>query len=225
MTNRVDELIAGLSPQRLGPYLAYTQGDHYQALAHYHWNLRLSEALYPLLHLNEVVFRNGMHRALTREFDTENWFQGIWLHKREQRSIEKVITELQNRDGEQPINPDKVVAELTFGFWCSLCDTRYEHKQILWPKLLRHPPLKQLPKRQRQRKQLSRAVNRLRQLRNRVFHHEPIWHWKDLLQRHTDAIELLQWFNPEAARMLEHTDRFNEIYQQGPTALIQELYP
>ena len=125
-------------------------------MAHYHWNLRLSEALYPVLHLNEVVFRNAMHRALSTEFDTENWFQGLWLHKREQRSIEKVIAELRKRDNEQPINPDQVVAELTFGFWCSLCDTRYEHKQILWPKLLRHSPLRQLPKRQRQRKELSR---------------------------------------------------------------------
>lgn len=225
MTSQLDSLIAGLSPQRLGPYLAHSQGDYRLAMAHYHWNLRLSEALYPVLHLNEVVFRNAMHRALSTEFDTENWFQGLWLHKREQRSIEKVIAELRKRDNEQPINPDQVVAELTFGFWCSLCDTRYEHKQILWPKLLRHSPLRQLPKRQRQRKELSRAVNRLRQLRNRVFHHEPIWHWKDLPRRHTDAIELLQWFNPEAARVLEHTDRFNEIYQQGPTALIQELYP
>lgn len=225
MTHPLDTLMAGLSTQRLGPYLAHSQGNPRQALARYHWNLRLSEALYPLLHLNEVVFRNIMHQALTHEFGTENWFQGIWMHPREQRAIEKVIAELRKRDGEQPISPDKVVAELTFGFWCSLCDTRYEHKQILWPKLLRHPLLKQLPKRKRQRRALSSSVNRLRQLRNRVFHHEPIWHWKDLPRRHTDAIELLQWFNPEAARVLQHTDRFNEIYQQGPTALIQELYP
>lgn len=225
MSNEVDSLIAGLSPQRLSPYLVYSQGDQRRALALYHWNLQLSEALYPVLHLNEIIFRNSMHQCLMEEFDTENWFRGLWLHKREQRSIDKVVADLQKRDRQQPINADTVVAELTFGFWSSLCDTRYEHKQILWPRLLRHTPLKQLPKRQRQRKELSRAVNRLRQLRNRVFHHEPIWHWQDLPQRHRDAIELLGWFNPEAARILQHTDRFQQIYQQGPAALIQELYP
>lgn len=221
----LEALIAGLSPQRLGPYLAHTNDNHKQALAYYHWNMRLSEALYPALHLNEVVFRNAMHEALTSEFDTANWFKGLWLHNREQRSVNKVITDLQNRYGDHCVHPDKVVAELTFGFWSSLCDTRYEHKQILWPKLLRHAPLRKLPKRQRQRKELGRAVNRLRQLRNRVFHHEPIWHWKDLPSRHANAINLLSWLNPEAARMLQHTDRFNEVYQRGPTALSQELYP
>ena len=219
----LDTLITGLSPQRLGPYLTHSQGNPNLALAHYHWNLRLSEALYPALHLNEVVFRNAMHQALCEEFATPGWFNGPWLDDREKRSITKVHKELRKR-GMQP-NADKVVAELTFGFWCSLCDTRYEHEQVLWPRLLNHAPLQQLPKRQRQRKVLSSYVNRLRQLRNRVFHHEPIWHWKDLPQRHADAIELLRWFNPEAVRILQHTDRFNEIYQQGPVALIQELYP
>ena len=221
----MESLMAGLSSQRLGPYLAHSQGDRHRALAYYHWNLCLSETLYPVLHLNEVVFRNAMHQALTREFDTQNWFQGLWLHPREQRAIEKVTTELRKRDQQNALDPDKVVAELTFGFWCSLCDTRYERHQVLWPRLLRHPSLKQLPKRQRQRKQLSRALNRLRQLRNRVFHHEPIWHWRDLPQRHNDASTLMHWLNPEAARLLQHTDRFKTIYQQGPTALIEELYP
>ncbi|GAB0151615.1 hypothetical protein [Marinobacterium sp. BA1] len=222
MTSKLDAVIAGLSPQRLGPYLNHSKGDRLQALAQYHWNLQLSEALYPLLHLNEVVFRNALHNALTIEFETENWFQGLWLHSREQQAINKVLSELHKR--KQAPTADRVIAELTFGFWCSLCDSRYEHKQILWPKLLKHAPLKQLPKRQRQRKEISRAVNRLRQLRNRVFHHEPIWHWRDLPQRHTDAGELLTWLNPEIATLLQHSDRFTTIYRQGMTPLIQELY-
>lgn len=223
MSTPLNSLIDGLSPQRLGPYLVHCQGDRYLALAHYHWNLRLSEALYPVLHLNEVVFRNVMHQALSDEFATPAWFEGLWLDDREKRSITKVLTDLRKRGIHRP-DADKVIAELTFGFWCSLCDTRYEHKQVLWPRLFNHAFLQKLPRRQRQRKVLSSAVNRLRQLRNRVFHHEPVWHWKDLSKRHTDAIELLRWFNPEAARMLQHTDRFNEIYQQGPVTAIQEFY-
>lgn len=168
------------------------------------------------------MFRNALHNALTIEFETENWFQGLWLHSREQQAINKVLNELHKR--KQAPTADRVIAELTFGFWCSLCDSRYEHKQILWPKLLKHAPLKQLPKRQRQRKEISRAVNRLRQLRNRVFHHEPIWHWRDLPQRHTDAGELLTWLNPEIATLLQHSDRFTTLYRQGITPLIQELY-
>lgn len=171
-------LVAGLSPKRLAPYLRHNDEDCHRALAHYQWNLKLSEALYPVLHLNEVVFRNALHQTLTVEFKTEMWFEGDWLYESEKRSVEEVIKEI--RKQKRDVTADRVVAQLTFGFWCSLCNKRYEHRQTLWPKLLRHKPLKQLPKRLRQRQSISKAVERLRRLRNRVFHHEPIWHWQDL---------------------------------------------
>lgn len=222
MSQAIDAIFNGLSPQRLGPYLRHSKSDPWLALAQYRWNLQLSESLYPLIHLNEVVFRNALHNALTTEFETEYWFKGLWLHTREQQVINKVLAELHKRY-EEP-SADQVIAELTFGFWCSLCDSRYEHKQILWPKLLKHTPLKSLPKRQRQRKEISRAVNRLRQLRNRIFHHEPVWHWRDLKQRHHDACELLDWLNPEVAKILHHSDHFKTIYSQGINLSIEELY-
>lgn len=220
MTLRYDILATGLSPQRLGPYLARAEGDPADALGHYRWNLQLSESLYPLLHLNEVVLRNALHRALSQEFGTENWFHGLWLHPREQQAIEKALGELRKRGADA--TADRVIAELNFGFWCSLCDKRYEHQQTLWPKLFHHAPLAQIPRRHRHRKGLSRAANRLRQLRNRVFHHEPIWHWRDLPQRHQHAKALLQWLNPSADAMLASLDHFPLIHRQG-WAPMQEL--
>lgn len=222
MGTELNLFVTGLSPQRLGPYLKRSDGDQRLAVSHYLWNLKLSEALYPVLHLNEVVFRNALHQTLTVEFKTETWFEEDWLYESEKRSVEEVIKEI--RKQKRDVTADRVIAQLTFGFWCSLCNKRYEHRQTLWPKLLRHKPLKQLPKSLRQRQSISKVVECLRRLRNRVFHHEPIWHWKDLPQRHKNAVQFLQWLNPEAARILQHTDRFTEIYQQGTADVIQELY-
>jgi hypothetical protein len=36
-------------------------------------------------------------------------------------------------------------------------------------------------------------LNRIRFLRNRIFHHEPIWHWKDLGQQHKKIPQLLEY--------------------------------
>lgn len=222
MTPQQAALITGLSEQRLSPYLRQAEGDLADALGHYTWNLQLSESLYPVLQLTEVVFRNALHQALSVEFDTPTWFHGLWLHPREQKAVDKALGELRKRRADP--TADRTVAELHFGFWCSLCDKRYEHQQTLWPKLFRHAPLSQMPRRHRHRQGLSRAVNRLRQLRNRVFHHEPIWHWRDLPQRHQDALALLAWLNPSVATLASSLDRFPAVHQRG-WAPMQELSP
>lgn len=220
MTTQQAALITGLSEQRLSPYMRQADGDLADALGHYAWNLQLSESLYPVLQLTEVVFRNALHQALSVEFDTPTWFHGLWLHPREQKAVDKALVELRKRKADT--TADRTVAELHFGFWCSLCDKRYEHQQTLWPKLFRHAPLSQIPRRHRHRPGLSRAANRLRQLRNRVFHHEPIWHWRDLPQRHQDALALLSWLNPSVATLATSLDRFAAVHQRGWTPM-QEL--
>ena len=77
------------------------------------------------------------------------------------------------------IEAGRVVAELNFGFWTALMDRRYE--QVLFPKLLK-PCFPYMPRHERTRKNVSARFERIRRLRNRIFHHEPnpkwglIWH-------------------------------------------------
>lgn len=79
----------------------------------------------------------------------------------------------------RPLEPSRVVAGLSFGFWTSLRNQRNE--QRLWPSLLK-TAFPFLPKGQRTRKTLSTRLDKVRCLRNRVLHREPIWHWRDLVR-------------------------------------------
>jgi len=82
----------------------------------------------------------------------------------------------------KPLEAGRMVAELSFGFWTSLLDVRYERSNVLWPHLLR-PTFPRMRNRDRKRKTISARINSIRLLRNRVSHHEPIWHWRDLMWR------------------------------------------
>ena len=112
----------------------------------------------------------------------------------------------------KPIASGRVVAELQFGFWTSLLDVRYERK--LWQRILKSA-FPYMPGRIRTRHFLSGRFQNLRRLRNRVFHHEPLWNWPNLMQRHNEAREALGWMCPEFRDLTDAIDRFPTVYNQG----------
>ena len=113
------------------------------------------------------------------------------------------------------------MAELRFGFWTSLFDVRYEQNRVLWPRLLGAQLLdSSSPRSVRSRKQLSPRLNRIRHLRNRVFHHEPIWHWSNLAQQHAAALDLIGWFSPALRSTIEPGDRFRSVHLAGAAPLL-----
>lgn len=120
----------------------------------------------------------------------------------------------------KPRDVHRIVAELTFGFWTSLLDRRYE--QILWPPLLK-TAFPHMPRKQRTRANLSRRFHTVRQLRNRIFHHEPIAHWQDLAQQHAGILEAIAWIAPGAKDLVQAIDRFPEIHAQGPAPIERTL--
>ncbi|KTD57376.1 Abi family protein [Legionella shakespearei] len=217
-----DELSIIFSEERLDGYLNHTTCNHNktEALAAYSWNIELSQSLYPALQILEISLRNSLHLAISTHFDTEHWFELPFLHPSEQKQIAQVINDLKKR--KKPIQSGRIVAELSFGFWTSLFDIRYEHGQILWPRLLK-TTFQNLPKSQKTRAFLSRELNRIRFLRNRVFHHEPIWHWKDLSQQHQQILNLTNGLSPAALQFLNLFDHFPESYNKGKEDVSNKL--
>ncbi|KTD56767.1 Abi-like protein [Legionella santicrucis] len=217
-----DELSIIFSQERLDGYLNHTSCNNSKAdaLIAYSWNLELSQVLYPGLQILEISLRNSLHHAISSHFDTEYWFDLTFLHAREQKQIIQVKDDLKKVN--KTIEASRVVAELSFGFWTSLFDVRYEHNQILWPKLLK-PTFQYLPKGQRTRAFLSRELNRIRFLRNRIFHHEPIWHWKDLAEQHQQLLNLTTGLSPAASQYLKIFDQFSIVFKEGRKYTAQKL--
>lgn len=217
-----------LSDGRLDGYRAASADDDETLLARCLWNLALGEALYPSLCLVEVALRNALNDCLTQEFGAIWFTDPQVLDQRELDMVKKAEVGLVIRGILSP-TPDQVIPELYFAFWVRLFFRRYgtpsapdPSRTYLWPRL--RPlvlPYALGPAAQRGR-QLDR-YQMIRDLRNRVFHHEPIWRGavapaarhRPLVQAHREVLEGLGWISPEALRTLVEIDRFPPVHGAG----------
>ena len=206
-----NRLRRAISEQRIIPYRQEPVNVETRAFAAYAWNIALCESLYPALNGLEIVLRNSIHDAATAEFRNDQWFNQLRLSK-SRDAIHRAHQEL-NRIRSQGglITAGELVAQLNFGFWIGLFDSRYE--QQLWPSLLR-PVFPHMPRRLRQRSELARRLHRIRLIRNRVFHHEPLWNRQDLADQHTQIIEMIGWINPDMSRFVHMLDRFPDVHSR-----------
>lgn len=189
-------------------------------LCRYAWNVALSEALYPALQNLEVVLRNSVHSAATQAFNNVLWFdtRPATLRPQEQQVVERAKSNLRSHG--RPLAAGRLIAELTFGFWTSLFNRRYE--QVLWPRLL-EDTFPYMSRRDRTRPTLSRRLERIRHLRNRVFHHERVWHWRDLQQQHAELLETIAWISPAVHDITQVLNRFPDVYNQGSNSYKVQL--
>lgn len=209
---------AGLSPSRLDSY-GQDHAEEVVILARYLLNSALSEALYPLLQSLEICLRNEIDRVISDKHGAD-WITAPadFLNWREQRQIARAKLNL--KKNKLPLSRDNLIAEMNFGFWTTLLDVRYERS--LWQSLLGKSFL-QMPKSERTRKKLSSHFNQIRKLRNRIFHHGRIVHWKNLPQQHVDIIEAIGWMSPELREMAEALDTFKVTYDAGLNPWIEKI--
>lgn len=210
-------VVSALSPERLSGYGLRLEPPEIVA-GRYWWNLALCEALYPPLHLLEIVFRNHIHQMFEAEFGTPNWFEqsNVNLRSAEIERIEEAKRFLRSKRKEP--TPPGLMGELTLGFWVSLLDDYYE---AIWRRLLKRRAFPYLQA-NRTRTMLLRTMGPLNSLRNRVFHHEPIWFRPDLRARHEDCLSVISWVSPilgERARVLS---RFESVLGEGEGPFTQQ---
>ncbi len=130
------------------------------------------------------------------------------------KEITNAQSQISNR--KELVSPPKMVAELTLGFWVRLFNAEFE--RILWKDLRRAFPY--LPKNQKHRKQVSAPLNDFRNLRNRIFHNEPVcWNFERLQQLHEDMIQLLGWLNRDLPAWIQPIDRFDAVLLETKTKL------
>ncbi len=215
---QLQKIFQSISHDRLSKYKD-DPDDPTLKLSYYLWNMALSESLYPTIQCLEVALRNSLFDNIQQLTGVQNWFDSPdLLADNELKIISRAKTNL-TRD-RKPLEPNRIIAELNFGFWTSLFNKRYEQK--LWPKIIKSTfPF--MPKKHRTRKTLSERFNKVRKLRNRIFHHEPIWHWRDLKIQHQQIIDAIGWINPELKSVIVLIDRFPKTFNEGPLLIQEQL--
>jgi hypothetical protein len=118
------------------------------------------------------------------------------------------------------LTPGRVVAELSFGFWTALISRKYEkrlwvpHLHKAFPHAFR-PANAGMPPRKKpamlRRADIATRLERVRQLRNRIAHHEPILHY-ELDSEYCRVLEATEWICPITAAWLGVTSTFSERY-------------
>lgn len=213
----VADLHRPLSLARLESYRPQNGTDE-QVLSLYVWNIALCEALYPALNMLEISLRNTIHQAASELFNSDTWFDTPNLLRWRQQS--DIATARKNiADRRKPESVDRIVAELSFGFWTTILSRDY-HKSI-WNRNNASPLVVAFPHltgRLFQRRLIHARFNELRILRNRVFHFEPIWNHPALLVRHGQIVETIRWISPTSAGLLNAITRFPAVYSHGLTS-------
>ncbi len=208
-----DEIYDAYSTDRLSGY-GVGGATREEVLARYLWNTALSESLYPALQNLEVVFRNRIHAAATSRFSSDVWYDRVVLD-RDRQQIDEAKSRLLAKG--KDVAPGRVVGELHFGFWTSLLSRSYD-EQLLWPALLA-PVFPHLEQKRRTRKTVVKRFNSIRELRNRVFHYEPIWRYTNLDRRYQEIVEATEWMSPQANQTVGPLTRFHAVHRSGLDAM------
>lgn len=222
----IGALRKALSQERLAAYATADDNDELDAVARYLWNGALATAMVPALHALEVTVRNNVYDASLRIVDhTALKFSSVscWLDadptlllKNEEQSVKDALAVL--RRGKKPLTPGRLISKLSFGFWVGLCGSPYEQGRKdgpgLWPKMI-GLAFPFLPKEHRSRSAIRKRLDEHRELRNRVFHHEPIWD-RNLDRSHARIVDTIKWMNQGVAEALEHVSIIEEVIAEGP---------
>lgn len=198
-----------LSNPRFKIYLSKTENDFDRAIQLYKANIELSESFYPILSILEISLRNAINQKLTQHFNDPFWFKNklpIDFSPFVSEAIQKLTRQ------RKTITADKIVAELNFGFWNRLFSRNYASQ--LWKPL--RVIFQNTPKKLRQRDKIADSLYKIRTLRNRIYHYEPIFrNLQDINEIHAEMITFLTWLDKDLPNLISDINRFDEVLKKA----------
>jgi hypothetical protein len=209
---------AALSTERFGAYMLSCDNDRSKAMDLYTLNTRVSASLYAPLQALEVTLRNRFHHQLSEAYG-EDWYDqhGVITQLFQRQKILSAQVDL--AASQKQLTPGRIVASLTFGFWTSCLSFTYDDS--LW----RRGGLSKAfmaGGEKPNRKSVNRVLTPIRQLRNRIAHHEPILYF-DLPKHHRNILMVTHWLMPIAAEWAAAHSTFASTYYR--TIAAQMLKP
>jgi hypothetical protein len=184
-------LASTISKARLKRYTDLSKGNITSALSLYHWNTELSQAMYLPVQIWEVALRNRINTFLERRYGAD-WPYDIRVAVRQltvadQEKLEAAKGRQQRKRRVRHAPTGAIVADLSAGFWVSLLSDSYEisygwrtaiGRVFAYDATLDRPTAHKL-------------CGSLLDVRNRIAHHEPIYHLA-LSEHRADAERLIK---------------------------------
>ncbi|HDC2658981.1 TPA: Abi family protein [Salmonella enterica] len=205
-----------------------------ECLGVYIWNKRVCAELLPVLQILEISLRNAIcssHREWARinlkEYNSlseeqfndsydELWFVNFYNSTTEgcfqqtKSQIETAKNKLTKRGIE--ITKNSLIPELSFGIWASICKDHHESNQNsmkIWPGMMHYT----FPGDNISYNNICSLLNKINNLRNRIAHHEPIWHsnkligypsfFNKVISEYDNCLNLIKAIQPSNLKIIE----------------------
>lgn len=208
---QLETLTTYISLERLRMYIAairnFTDSTDRlrRALKLYEKNTAYCEALYTVMQGFEVTFRNAIHNRLSADLGSEWWFEQFAFLDVEREAIVRAKVTIERKP--QKVTADRVVAELTFGFWVRLFSGDYA--DTMWG-----PSLKHIVPSGFERGIVYARFKDLKTLRNRIAHHNRIIgrHNVTAKQLYEQTMETIGWLDRTVHDWVAETNSFYPKY-------------
>lgn len=207
---RLTGLESFISDPRFSRYRNRYDGRRDLAARLYVWNTAISAAFWGPISILEVAVRNAIHDQLVAGRRRDDWWNdpGLDLCETERRNINDAIGTLTRRGNADP-SPGQVVAATSFGLWVGLTgaghvrDHLLRYETTLWqPRIHKAFPHAGT----RRRKYIHAELDKVRVLRNRIAHHEPIYN-SPLPAIYGSILEMAGMVHPDARLLIEDNSR------------------
>ncbi|RWD33482.1 hypothetical protein [Mesorhizobium sp.] len=182
-----------ITPARMAPYLAAAGFKQQRAVNLYLWNTMMGQSFHFPMQTLEVALRNSIASVFAHKYGDKWWRESVARNFLDERSVDElsVARKRLRRRGINP-NSDEMVAGLSFGFWAAMLAPRY--KPVVWSSHLMQA-FPHMPASLNHQAVYDR-VNRVLDLRNRIFHHEPLL-GMNLSGLYSELMQLLKWICPQ----------------------------
>lgn len=228
-----DKLVTSFSNGRINKYLASIDISHpdreTKAIEVYEGNILLSKSFHPLISILEVALRNGINQQLCLHFGSNNWLleqkTGFMIDQRLtyrdyltrvdvsdnffREKVQEAEAKLISR--RLSVSHNKLLAELSFGFWTKLFDAK-PIKVLAGKQLMAFKSGTRISS-----TEVYEILNKIRLFRNRISHHEPIcfdvngkFCLRKTVTMHFKIKEVIRWLGTD---IRDWSEKFDTVYE------------
>lgn len=203
-----------LSGPRLSRFMPAAGGDKHLALRLYVWNARICEAFYLPLQFAEVCLRNAIKSALELRYGIGWESNGIFLCTLPRRLVTELndVTAKERLSKGAALTTDHIVSSLPFGFWAHLLTKNFDH--LLWKGGISHA-FPHAPS-GTTRFDLHNRVEKIREWRNRIAHHNAIFDKKPTAE-YQNILSFISWIDPNIFWITKEISQITRVINQRPT--------
>ncbi|WP_156311702.1 hypothetical protein [Methylobacterium platani] len=207
--------MVSLSRPRFNRYLAETESDRARALSLYGWNSQLSKEFYTYLQAWEICLRNRINEFLIHRYGGSWPYDAAGLGRQLARIDKERLSQARDRQERlrcrAPASLPAIVPDLSAGFWVSQLSKHYEIAHVWRRNLAQIFPHDRVL----DRPAAWGICDEMLTLRNRIAHHEPIFHLP-LEQRYRDLQRIVAALCPGTHAFAEAHSNFRMVWHARP---------